>query len=162
MALDATPIKKILDYLQKVNDIIGKEDQRTEFLKKAIEAGNNALEAMADNEEKFAYLYYATTNWANQATIFLIQEDKLTDELKAEYRSFPLPEVAEASFKEFRDARQAERDRINAEQKEIMDKERGFEIFQAIVGGMSKEEAKAKMDEYEKQIAAAQAQTARR
>lgn len=160
MALDATPIKKVLDYLAKTKELIEAEDQKT-FLGKALDAGNNALEAMADNEEKYAYLYFATLNWANQASIFLLQADKFTPELTAEYRSFPLPEVAEKNFQEFRAARQAERDRINAEQKEIMDKERGFEIFQAIVGGMSKEDAKAKMEEYEKQIAAAQAQTRR-
>lgn len=161
MALDATPIKKVLEYLEKVDALIEAEDQKN-FLNKAMDAGKNALEAMADNEEKFAYLYFVTLNWANQASIFLLQADKFSKELMAEYRSFPLPETAEKNFQEFRDARQAERDRINAEQKEVMDRQRGFEIFQAIVGGMSKEEAKAKMEEYEKQIAAAQAQTARR
>ena len=161
MALDKTPIKKVLSYLAKVDGAIEQEAQRN-FLQKAIDAGTNALDAMADNEEKYAYLYFATLNWANQASIFLLQANKFTKELEEEYRSFPLPETAEANYKEFKNARQAEVDRINAEQKEVMDKQRGFEIFQAIVGGMSKEEAKAKMEEYEKQIAAAQAQTARR
>lgn len=161
MALDVEPIKKVLSYLQNVDNLLEKEDQRKEFLKKAISAGLTALDSINEDEEKFAYLYYATLNWANQATIFLLQEDKLSDELITEYRSFPLPEEAEATLKEYRGSRQAERDRINAEQKKVMDKENELNVFQAIVGGMSKEEAQAKMEEYEKQIAAAQAQTRR-
>lgn len=161
MTLDIKPIAKVLSYLLSVNELLEKEDQRKEFLGKAISAGDNALESIGEDEEKFAYLYYAALNWANQATIFLLQENKLSDELLATYREFPLPEEAEATLKEYRGSRQAERDRINAEQKKVMDKENELNVFQAIVGGMSKEEAQAKMEEYEKQIAAAQAQTRR-
>ena len=77
-----------------------------------------------------------------------MQANKFDADLEKAYRSFPLPDTAFAAYKEFDSARKAEISRINDEQKEVMDKQRGFEIFQAIVNGMSKEEAKAKMEEY--------------
>lgn len=160
MALNLTEIKKAKSYLEKATALLTKEDQKAYF-NKNIASAENAMTAMADNEEKAAYLHHAIISWCTQVSLFLLREDLFSDELVAEYRSLPLPEETQAKCKEFADIRQAEIDRINEEQRVVSEQRRGFEIFQAIVGGMDKEEAKQKMEEYEEQMAKAQAQVAR-
>lgn len=158
MSLDKKYIKQVQSYIAKATKALG-DDENVDYFEKVVESIDNALNAMADNENKHAMLEDAVTRWANQIAFILFRQEKLTDELEKEYRSFKPVTDTTARVKEFKDAMQAEIDEINERHGEITTRQKGLDIFQAIIGGMSAEDAKAKLEEYEEQLAAAQAQT---
>ena len=157
MALDKTAEKNMITFLEKVLKVLENEKNKT-TIEKYISNAKNGLSYMADNEAKQAYLDMALASWLEVAMLFAIREDKLTDELATEYRTFVGVDEYQAKYQEFVAADKEETDRINAEQKVAMDKRRGFEIFQGIINGMSKEEADQKLKEYEEQVAQAMEQ----
>ena len=160
MAVDTTYINNVTKYIEKATPLAADEANR-DYFEKAVTYVANAEKAMADNEEKHAMLEDAVTRWANQLTFMLFREGSLTAELEKEYRSFkPVTETTKA-VDEFKNARQAEIDKINEEHEKVITAQKGIDIFQAIIGGMSAEEAKVKLEEYEKQLAQAQAQLQR-
>ena len=157
MALDKTAEKNMIAFLEKVLGVL-ENTKNKETIEKYISNAKNGLEYMADNEAKQAYLDMAIASWLEVAMLFVIREDKLTDELATEYRTFTGVDEYQEKYQEFVAQDKEETDRINAEQKVAMDKRRGFEIFQGIINGMSKEEADQKLKEYEEQVAQAMEQ----
>lgn len=157
MSINTSEVDKIVDFITRA----GKEsadEQIPGFLEKVASSIKTAKENMADNEEKYAILLDSVTRWANQIVFTLFREGKLTAELEKEYRGLkPVAETTEAA-KKFADLRQEKINALNDEHAKIVREQNGLDIFRAIIGGMSADEAKAKLQEYEDQIAQAQAQ----
>ena len=160
MSINTSEVDKIVDFITRA----GKEsadEQIPEFIGKITESIKTAKDNMADNEEKYAVLLDSVTRWANQIVFTLFREGKLTAELEKEYRELkPVSETTEAA-KKFADLRQEKIDALNEEHAKIVREQNGLDIFRAIIGGMSAEEAKAKLQEYEEKIAQAQSQLQR-
>lgn len=160
MSLDTTYIKQVTKYIEGQKDLV-KDEGNKNYFDKISGYVENAIEAMADNEEKHAMLEDAVTRWANQLSFILFREGTLTKEAEEEFRSFKPVDETTAKTKEFQDARQAEIDDINAKHAEIIKRQKGIDIFQAIIGGMTKEQAKEKLEEYEAKLEEAQQQVSR-
>lgn len=157
MPLDKTYIKQAKEYIIKATGYLNDIDNAGYF-QKTVESIDNAMEAMADNEYKHAMLEDAVTRWASQLTFILFRRNLLVDELTEEYRKLKPVEDTTAAVQKFKDETQAEIDAINEKHAEVLSRQKGIDIFQAIIGGMSAEEAKAKLEEYETKLAEAQAQ----
>lgn len=154
MALDAKKIDTLMDFLLRASKLTGDEDN-VAFFEKTVTAVKNAKHAMADNEEKYAYLLDALTRWANQITFTLFREGKLTEDIEKEYRAFEPVKDTTARVQEYQAKRQARVDEITTKQTELVTEQRGIDIFQAVISGMTVEEAKAKMEEYNQKMAIA-------
>lgn len=157
MSINTSEVDKIVDFITRA----GKEsadEQIPGFLEKVASSVKTAKENMADNEEKYAVLLDSVTRWANQMVFTLFRENKLTAELEKEYRELrPVAETT-AAVEALAKVRQDKIDALNDEHAKIVREQNGLDIFRAIISGMSAEKAKAKLQEYEDQIAQAQAQ----
>lgn len=153
-------VDAVTHYIDKAKELLADEGDK-EYFASALDSVKAAKEIVADNKEKLAYLEDAVTRWANQMTFTLFREGTLTEELEKEYRGFKPVKETTAKCDEFKAARQAEIDKINAEHEVILRAQNGFDIFRAVVGGMTKDEAKAKLEEYEAKLAQAQNQIQR-
>lgn len=151
-------INQVTEFIKAATPSL-KDEETKQYFVSVLESAANAEKHMADNEEKEAILVDALVRWANQLAFTLFRENGLTKELEDAYRA--IPEVVEttAAVEKLSQARRLEIERINIEQAEIMRQEKGIGIFRAIVGGMSEEEAKKKLEEYDKQVQAAVEQT---
>lgn len=144
-------------YLEKTRSIIVNEEMLTK-LDKAINGIKTAQDVMADNKEKQAFLVYMVINWTTQITSMAFCKGTLTKELEKEFRNLPSVEDAGNLYMTFEQARQERIDAVNKEHADIMAEQKSIDIFKAIVNGMDKEEAKAKMAEYEAQLTEARKQ----
>lgn len=148
-------LKKAVAHLEQ--HLSGTEEQKgnVDYFKSVLDNIDNA-EKLVNTEEKEAHLTDACTRWANQASFLMFRNNVLGDELANELRKLPSAESTTAVVKEFADVRQAEIDRINAEQAKvnaIMDE---IELFRAVIGGMDPEEAAQKQAEYKQRVQATQ------
>lgn len=140
-----------VELIKKAVELLEDEDQKTYFTKvtKSVE---NASSLVDGDEEKAARLEDAAVKFANQIMFILYRADKLTDELTAEFRALPSAEFTGDQVKIHEAARQDRIDEINEAHQEIIDEQKELDIFTAVIGGMSKEEAEKKMAEYEAQV----------
>ena len=86
----------------------------------------------------------------------LFRADNLDDGLVKDFRALPTAEYTGEEVRKFEDARQERIDGLNDMHQEIVDEQKDLDIFTAVIAGMSKEEAEAKMAEYEAQVKATQ------
>lgn len=140
-----------VELIKKAVELLEDEDQKAYFTKvtKSVE---NASSLVEGDEEKAARLEDAAVKFANQIMFILYRADKLTDELTAEFRALPSAEFTGDQVKLHESERQARIDEINEAHQEIIDEQKELDIFTAVIGGMSKEEAEKKMAEYEAQV----------
>lgn len=140
-----------VELIKKAVELLEDENQKTYFTKvtKSVE---NASSLVDGDEEKAARLEDAAVKFANQIMFILYRADKLTDELTAEFRALPSAEFTGDQVKLHESERQARIDEINEAHQEIIDEQKELDIFTAVIGGMSKEEAEKKMAEYEAQV----------
>ena len=155
MTLETTYIKEVEAFIEKTKKLLKDEDYE-EYYTKALGAIESAIDILDDNENKLAILEDAVTKWAQQLVIDLFEEQSLTDEAEAEYRSFKGVKDTTARVKEFDSEMQKEIDALNEEQGKIIARQKELDIFKAVVRGMSVEEAKAKLEAYEQQLSQAQ------
>lgn len=152
-------VKALCEYIEKAKGSLS-SDKNKEYFTSTVESLKNAQDNTADNEEKVAILVDSANRFANQLTFTLFREGNLTDNLEREYRQFPSVEETSEKANMFTQARRDAIAEVNAEQARIMREEKGISIFKGIIGGMSKEEAKAKLEEYEAELAKAETQAA--
>ena len=88
----------------------------------------------------------------NQLTFLLFRTGKLTKELEDEFRELTPIEALTATIGEFDAARKEEEDRFKELARAKYEEEQKLEIFKAVCNGMSEEDAKAKLTEYENQV----------
>ena len=140
-----------VELIKKAVELLEDEDQKAYFTK-AAKSVENAESLVEGDEEKAARLEDAAVKFANQIMFILYRADKLTDELTAEFRALPSAEFTGDQVKLHESDRQARIDEINEAHQEIIDEQKELDIFTAVIGGMSKEEAEKKMAEYEAQV----------
>lgn len=144
-------IKNAQTFIKNHYNNIANEEARARF-EKALENIKNASQETADNKEKYAILADACTQWANSLMFTLIQERPITKDEDDDFRTL-IPANTIIEYKNtFVEAREQEIQRIQGEQQEIVNRQKGLDIFTAIIGGMSKEDAKAQMRAYEEKM----------
>lgn len=149
MAFTEIKLEKIDALINFINTNKGElvaEDEEAVFAK-AAESLINAKELATDNK-RMTCLYDAATKYANQLAFRLFAEDKLSDAAAAEFRAFEPAVVVAGYAADYTKAEQEKAAEITRLQEEFMAERRPFEIFQAVISGMTKEEAEAKQAEY--------------
>lgn len=145
---------KALSFVEKALPLINNEDQKAYYEK--VVAGMKEAADMEDTDAKKARRDDAGVRYANQLAYFLFLQDSLTDELTAEVRALPSVDEVSAKYKEFEDAHKAHIEEINDMQRAVMAEQQSMDIFTAVILGNSREDAEAKMAEYERKVAEAQ------
>ena len=143
-------IKAEKEFLKKATLLVDDEKDAKYFKdkKKAFQAA----EKIADTDEKKAMLWGQYGMIRNQLTFLLFRTGKLTKELEDEFRSLTPIEALTATIGEFDAARKEEEDRFKELARAKYEEEQKLEIFKAVCNGMSEEDAKAKLTDYENQV----------
>ncbi len=132
------------------------DDKQKEYFAKIPESIRVAAGLVNGNDEKLTRLCDAAVKYANQIMFILFRADNLDDDLVKSFRALPTAEYTGGEVRKFEDARQERIDGLNDMHQEIVDEQKDLDIFTAVIAGMSKEEAEAKMAEYEAQVKASQ------
>lgn len=152
--MDTTELNKIKSVILDLAKAQSNEKTK-EYGENVARGIDNVIPYIKDSEEKLAIAVSASTNTANQLAYTLFCDDKLTDELSAEVKSLrPVAEVSEA-VKKFSDARDERVKELQDGMKEVTDARRDNQLFISMLSGLSEEEAKSRIDQYEKQVAEA-------
>lgn len=109
----------------------------------------NAQEMVGDDNKRATCLYDAATKYANQIAFRLFVEGNLSEGVLEEFRGFETVKTVVGYADAYTQEDKARADEITRMQQEYMDERKPFEVFQAVINGMSKEEAEAKQAEYE-------------
>lgn len=144
-------MKPLVDFMAKYMDLLPSENQR-ETIKKIVDNFNVALKSAADNIEKHTYLYALYVNNAAVMGSTLIEYHALDDKAIKEYYALPSRADADEALKPFRDAMEKENEEIRERQDKAREKAHGLEVFKTVALGASVEEAKKKVEDYEKQM----------
>lgn len=150
-----TIYQEALEVIEKATPLLVDEKQK-EYFTKIAESVRVASGLINSDEEKLVRLCDAAVKYANQVMFILFRADKLTDELTAQFRRLPSAEETGAQVRTIDEERQKRIDEINTMHEQIVNEQKDLDIFTAVIAGMSKEEAEAKMAEYEAQAKAAQ------
>ena len=156
MAEEVKPIyQEALEVIEKATPSLVDEKQK-EYFTKIAESIRVASGMINKDDEKLVRLCDAAVKYANQVMFILYRSDKLNDELTAAFRALPSAEETGESVRKIDEERQKRIDEINTMHEQIVNEQKELDIFTAVVAGMSKEDAEAKMAEYEAQVKAAQ------
>ena len=146
--------QEALEVIEQATPLLDDEKQKEYFTK--IAESIRVASGMANNDEKLIRLCDASVKYANQVMFILFRTDKISDELAAKFRTLITPEETGKDVRQIEDERQARIDAITEQQQAIIAEQRDLDIFTAVIAGMSKEEAEAKMAAYEEEVKAAQ------
>lgn len=147
--------QEALEVIEKATPSLVDEKQK-EYFTKIADSIRVASGMINGSEEKLVRLCDAAVKYANQVMFILYRSDKLNNELTAAFRALPTAEYTGEEVRKLDEARQERINGINDMHQEIVDEQKELDIFTAVVAGMSKEDAEAKMAEYEAQAKAAQ------
>lgn len=147
-------MKPVVDFMAKYMDLLPNDNQR-ETIKKIVDNFKVAYDSTADNPEKRAYLYALYVNNAAVMASTLFEYQALTAEAQKEFYALPSRVDADEALKPYRDAMEAENAEIRERQDKAREKAHGLEVFKTIALGASPEEAKERVENYEKQMAQA-------
>ena len=134
-------------YLEKAIKVLPEDNRNHEYFAKFLNGMENAKD-MADNDEKKAVMNDAAIKVATQLTFILFRYNTLTDELEKEYRALPSAEETEEASNKAHEARKERQEKALEVNKALQDEQNDFDIFQQVLGGLSKEEAEQKLEEY--------------
>lgn len=143
-------IKKEKDFLKKASLLI--EDEKDAKYFKEKKKAFQAAEKLADDDEKKAILWGQYGMIRNQLTFLLFRTGKLTKEIEDEFRTLTPLEVLTEAIGEFDAAHKKEEEEFKEVARKQYEEEQKREIFKAVCNGMSEEDAKAKLTEYENQV----------
>lgn len=143
-------IKAEKEFLKKASLLVEDEKDAKYFKdkKKALQAA----EKLADDDEKKTMLWGQFGMVRNQLTFLLFRTGGLTKEVEDEFRELPPLEALDAAVKVFEEAHKKEEDEFKALAHKKYEEEQKLDIFKAVCNGMSEEEAKSKLAEYEAQV----------
>lgn len=143
-------IKAEKEFLKKATLLID-DEKDAKYFKDKKKAFQSAAK-LADDDEKKTNLWGQYAMIRNQVVWLLFRTKKLTAELEEEFRALTPLEAISAAVDEFDAAHKKEEDEFKEIARKQYAAEQKREIFKAVCNGMSEEEAKAKLAEYENQV----------
>lgn len=152
-------LQAMTDFIRKGIEPI-KDERVSDAYTKVHESMKAGYQAMADNEEKRAWLNYVLSDQCYRLGFYLWRHGLMTEALEKELRLFMLPEDAVEIARQQGDADRAADAELAKQHMEIEKRRKGIEIFQAVLAGDDLETAKKKMEEYEARQAQAMQQLA--
>lgn len=144
-----------LEVIDKATPLLSDDKQKDYFngVAKSIRTASGMVPGFEDeNDEKRVRLCDAAVKYANQLMFILFRENKIDDELGAQFRALSTPEYTGQLVREFEEAREKRIEEVNKMHQAIVDEQKDLDIFTAVIAGMSKKEAEKKMAEYEAQV----------
>lgn len=147
-------ITATIEFIKHAMNSLEDADDREAFSKRVM-GMLNALEMVEGDNKRATALLDVASQYANQVAFRLFVEENLSDSLAEEFRSLIPMKDAISWAQEYSKEAQEQAAAITKRQEAYMDEKKRFEIFQAVVMGMSKEEAEMKQQQYEAQKAQA-------
>ena len=143
-------IKAEKEFLKKASLLVKDERDAKYFKdkKKALQAA----EKLANDDEKKTMLWGQFGMVRNQLAFLLFRTGDLTKEVEDEFRALTPLEAIDGAIKVFEETHKKEEDEFKALAQKKYEEEQKLDIFKAVCNGMSEEDAKAKLAEYEKQV----------
>lgn len=144
-------IKEEKAYLKAASKALGADNENAKYFndrKHYLQAG----EKLADTDEKKALIFYQLVDLRNKITFLLYRLRKLTDELDVQFHGLSSIEEATKLVASYREEREEKQAKVKEQIDVITAAENSLDIFKAVCNGMSEEDAKAKLAEYEAQI----------
>lgn len=138
---------KAKTYLEKLVAILPEDHHSHEYFTKFVNS-YDAAKDMADSDEKIALLADATIKVANQLTFIMFRDELLNKDLEKEYRSLPKPEETTAELEKINQVRKDHYEELRKANQAAQDEQKDMDIFQQVLGGLSKEEAEKKLEDY--------------
>lgn len=136
-------------YLEKLVKILPEDDKNYEYFAKFLNSYGTAKD-LADNDEKKAIATDAVVKTANQLTFMMFRDGALTEELEKEYRALPKPEETTKAVEDANKVRKDSYEELAKKNKEAEEQQKDIDIFIQVLGGLSKEEAEQKLEDYKK------------
>lgn len=146
-------IEKLITFIRKNHVKLAVKADSEGF--KEVVGYLETAKAMADDNKKRTCLYDAATKYATQLAFRLFAENNLDEETAKIYREFETVAEVAVYAKAYSEEDKARADAITKMQQEYMAEREPFEVFMAVIGGMSEEEAKAKQEKYKEREATA-------
>lgn len=145
--IKAADIEKLISFITKNTNSLEDANDRKAFaeITKSLKA---AQEMVGDDNKRATCLYDAATKYANQIAFRLFVEDNLAESTLAEFREFETVKTVVGYAEAYTEEDHARADAITKAQQDYMNERKPFEIFQAVINGMTKEEAEQKQAEY--------------
>lgn len=143
-------IKAEKEFLKKATPLV--EDEKDAKYFKERKKALQAAEKLADDDEKKAILWAQFGQTRNQLVFLLFRTKRLTQEVEDEFRAMPPLEILTSAMGEFDAKRKEEEDKFKEIARKQYAKEQRLEIFKAVCNGMSEEDAKNRLSEYENQV----------
>lgn len=139
-------IEKLITFIRQNYTTLKDDNDREDF--KGVLEHIETAKTMADDDRRRMCLFDAATKFANQLAFRLFVEDNLSDETLEIFRKFDSARTVSEAAQEYTKALRAREDEITQIQQDFVAELRPFEVFQAVINGMSKEEAERKQAEY--------------
>ena len=143
-------IKAEKDFLKRASLLI--EDEKDAKYFKEKKKAFQAAEKLADDDEKKTILWGQYGMTRNQLVFLLFRTERLTKEVEEEFRTLTPLEVISEAINVFDAEHKKEEDEFKEIARKQYAEEQKREIFKAVCNGMSEEDAKAKLAEYENQV----------
>lgn len=147
-------IDEVLSYIKQNMNTLSDGDDRAGFAER-LENMERAKEMVDADNMRATCLIDAAVQYANQLTFRLFVEERLSESSLAAFRELPTLKEVSKWAQDYTAETRARADEITRLQQEYMDERKPFEIFQAVISGMTKEQAEQKQAEYEAQKAQA-------
>lgn len=135
-------------YLEKLVKVLPEDHHSHEYFATFLSSYDTAKEMVGDNAEKQALLTDAIVKVCNQLTFILFRDELLSEELEKEYRTLPKPEETTAELEKVNKIRKDKYDELAKMNTEAQNEQKDIDIFQQVLGGLSKEEAEKKFEDY--------------
>lgn len=144
-------IEKLLTFIRQNYDKLGNEADQKAF--KDILSYLETAKPMVENNKYATCLYDAATKYANQLAFRLFVEDKLDSDITKIFREFESVKTVSSYANAYTEEEKARADEITKAQQDYMAEREPFEVFRAVIAGMSKEEAEKKQAAYKQRQA---------
>lgn len=140
-------VEPLLTFLRKNASKLVDEADASSF-KDIVTYLENA-KTIADTDKKVACLVDAATKYANQLAFRLFVEGSLDNETAEVFKKFETVKTTSENTRGWGEEDKSRADAITKLQNEYMEERQDFEIFTAVINGMTVEQAKAKQAEYQ-------------
>lgn len=150
-------IEALLTFLRKNHTNLKDENDINSF--SDIIGYLETAKGMAHDNKRMTCLYDAATKYVNQLAFRLYVEESLDEETADHFSRFKTVKTVAEMARSYSEEDKAHADAISALQREYMQDREDFDVFIAVIRGMSEEEAKAKQEAFrERQKAALEGQ----
>lgn len=146
--------KEAYQVLKAAIELMEREEDKAEF-EPIVRIYNDASGMINDNEANEALLKGWIVAEANRAVYCVWRRGNLNEEVEKAYRALPEIDEATKDYNDYLEADKKAAEEIEAKRAEYMNGRRAHDIFNAVLKGVSKEEAEAKYKEYQEQLAKA-------